>query len=118
VARRIILIVILLAFFIFLTYLASKPEKEISSENEQLPYNVSQNKPAIDIFPEVWSQHSPYGQGYEFKVNCIGNYTILDECFLWDLDSVHVHTPENASFSLKKDFNINNYSGEVTRRWV
>ncbi len=70
------------------------------------------------VFPEVWSQNSPYGASYEFKVNCFGDYDLLETCFLWDLDDVNVISPNGSVFELEKDFNINNYSGEVTRRWV
>ncbi len=70
------------------------------------------------IFPEVWSQNSPYGESYEFKVNCFGDYVQLKECFLWDIDEVRVISPNLTIYNLNKDFNINNYSGETTRRWV
>ncbi len=70
------------------------------------------------IFPEVWSQNSPYGESYEFKVNCFGDYAQLNECFLWDIDDVKVISPNLTIYNLNKDFNINNYSGEITRRWV
>ena len=70
------------------------------------------------IFPEVWSQHSPYGSSYEFKVNCFGDYEKLEECFLWNVDSVRVVPPNSTIYNLNKDFNVNNYSGEITRRWV
>ncbi len=70
------------------------------------------------IFPEVWSQNSPYGTSYEFKVNCFGEYDRLETCFLWDLNLVRVVSPNRTIYNLNKDFNINNYSGEVTRRWV
>lgn len=71
-----------------------------------------------DIFSEVWSQNSPKGKSYEFKVNCGSNYAILGSCFLYELDEVYVIHPEGRRYDLKKDFNINNYSGEITRRWV
>jgi hypothetical protein len=70
------------------------------------------------VFPEVWSINSPVGQGYEFKCNCFGDYDILEECPLWDLTEVRVLAPDGREFALDKDFNVNAYSGEVTRRWV
>ena len=72
----------------------------------------------VDIYPEVWSQNSPAGASYEFKVNCGQDYDQLETCFLWDLDSIKVIDPTGKEFSLEKDFNVNSYSGEVTRRWV
>ena len=74
--------------------------------------------PQRNIFPEVWSSNGYDGQTYEFKVNCFGDYEDLEECFLFDLTRVAVIDPSGAGFDLKKDFNINAYSGEVTRRWV
>lgn len=71
-----------------------------------------------DIYSQVWSQHSPQGESFEFKVNCGSNYRTLEECFLWDIDSVRVITPNSETYNLEKDFNINDYSGEITRRWV
>lgn len=70
------------------------------------------------IYPEVWSQKSPAGESYEFKVNCGAFYEELETCFLWDLDLVKVTAPDGTEYELEKDFNINEYSGEVTRRWV
>ncbi len=70
------------------------------------------------VHSEVWSQKSPYGESYEFKVNCYGEYEKLETCFLYDVDSVRVITPLAKIYELEKDFNINNYSGEITRRWV
>ena len=73
---------------------------------------------AQDIYPEVWAQISPTGQSYEYKVNCGANYSKLETCFLWNIDQVIVTSPSGKKYSLQKDFNINTYSGEVTRRWV
>ncbi|MEK6894541.1 MAG: hypothetical protein AABX10_03690 [Nanoarchaeota archaeon] len=81
-------------------------------------YRQSDSVQKYKVFSEVWSQNSPYGQSYEFKVNCFGDYTKLETCFLWDVDFVHVISPNFTIYNLEKDFNINNYSGEVTRRWV
>lgn len=71
-----------------------------------------------DIYPEVWSQNSPAGESYEFKVNCGSDYEELESCFLWDLEAVRVAAPDGTVYDLNKDFNIQEYSGEVTRRWV
>lgn len=71
------------------------------------------------VYPEVWGNEDPGGVlSYEFKTNCGGDYTDLEACFLWDLTDVTVKTPGGTIFQLRKDFNINQYSGEVTRRWV
>lgn len=80
--------------------------------------NADKTSKDYKVYSEVWSQNSPYGSSYEFKVNCFGEYENLETCFLYDLDEVLVINPENKSFDLKKDFNINSYSGEITRRWV
>ena len=70
------------------------------------------------IWPEVWSQHGPGVQSWEYKVNCHEDSGSGMECFLSDLTSVVVTTPAGERIELEKDFNINNFSGEVTRRWV
>ena len=72
----------------------------------------------IDVYPEVWSSNGYDGQTYEFKVNCGPDYAALEECFLWDLARVAVVAPDNTEYDLEKDFNVNAYSGEITRRWV
>lgn len=77
-----------------------------------------ESKPWDNIYPEVWSQKSPLGESYEFKVNCAGIYDKLEECFLWELTAVKVTSPDGVQYELEKDFNVNDYSGEVTRRWV
>jgi hypothetical protein len=71
-----------------------------------------------EVYPEVWFQASPGNESFEFKVNCSGNFEILETCFLWDLDEVVVTRPDGETFDLNKDFNIQEFSGEVTRRWV
>ena len=71
------------------------------------------------LFPEVWSQNSPYGASYEFKVNDIDFMKIgLETGFLSTVDRVVVTDPTGRVFELERDFNINEYSGEVTRRFV
>jgi hypothetical protein len=87
-------------------------------------------KPSIarGRYCEVWSKNGPDGASYEFKVNddCSGYDTIgkrpgcgmLESGFLWNCDSVSVVDPGGHEFQLTKDFNVNTYSGEVTRRWV
>ncbi len=66
------------------------------------------------IWPQVWSQHAPGIQSWQYKVNCNDDA----ECFLSDLTSVVVTTPSGDQIELEKDFNVNDFSGEVTRRWV
>ncbi len=70
-------------------------------------------------YPQVWGNEDPGGVlSYEFKTNCTADYTVLDTCFLWNLTDVTVTAPSGMIFHLRKDFNSNQYSGEVTRRWV
>ncbi|MEK6908959.1 MAG: hypothetical protein AABX23_02825 [Nanoarchaeota archaeon] len=89
-----------------------------TDDNNEFLAGQSNVREIYKIFPEVWSQHSPYGLSYEFKVNCFGDYQELEECFLWNVESVRVISPNSTIYNLNKDFNINNYSGEITRRWV
>lgn len=88
---------------------ASTPDPTIVATLENNPQ---------DIYPEVWSKISPTGQSYEYKVNCGANYSKLKTCFLWNINQVIVASPSGKKYSLQKDFEVNNYSGEVTRRWV
>ncbi|MCI0809028.1 MAG: hypothetical protein J4N63_07730 [Chloroflexi bacterium] len=73
---------------------------------------------AHGIWPQVWSQHAPSVQSWEYKVNCGDASTHEEACFLSDLTSVVVITPAGELIELEKDFNTNDFSGEVTRRWV
>jgi hypothetical protein len=70
------------------------------------------------IWPQVWSQHAPSVQSWEYKVNCGEASSHTDPCFLSDLTSVRVTTPSGELIELEKDFNTNEFSGEITRRWV
>ena len=71
------------------------------------------------IYPEVWSQNGFDGESYEYKVNCDTDLAgVLEKCFLWELTAVRVEAPGGRIFNLEKDFNVQSYSGEVTRRWV
>ena len=73
------------------------------------------------MVPEVWSQNSPAGESYEYKVNewqCSFIDSELETGFLSEIDAVRVITPDGEVFWLNRDFNINSYSGEVTRRFV
>ena len=73
------------------------------------------------MIPEVWSQNSPEGLSYEFKVNefqCSLIQSELERGFLSKIDAVRVIAPDGEVFWLNRDFNINEYSGEVTRRFV
>ena len=88
----------------------------VATPNPTLVATLENN--AQDIYPQVWAQISPTGKSYEYKVNCGRNYSKLETCFLWNIDQVIVTSPAGDKYSLQKDFNINNYSGEVTRRWV
>ncbi len=77
-----------------------------------------EKSPTDDIFAEVWTKNGYDGASYEYKVNCGPNYATLQECFLWDLTRVMVTAPNGTVYDLVKDFNVQSYSGEVTRRWV
>jgi hypothetical protein len=70
------------------------------------------------VYPEVWSSNAFDGQSFEFKSNCGSGFKELETCFLWTATTVVVQGPDGTQFQLGKDFNINAYSGEVTRRWV
>ncbi|TRO62059.1 hypothetical protein E2P71_00395 [Candidatus Bathyarchaeota archaeon] len=73
------------------------------------------------LITEVWSQNSPAGESYEYKVNefqCALIKSGLERGFLSTLDAVRVITPDGGVYWLNRDFNINEYSGEVTRRYV
>lgn len=75
----------------------------------------------VFLIPEVWSQNSPEGESYEFKVNefqCPLIRSELETGFLTTLDAVRVTAPDGTKYWLERDFNINEYSGEVTRRFV
>ena len=48
----------------------------------------------------------------------MGEFTQLQECFLWTVTAVVVEGPAGRRYELEKDFNIQEYSGEITRRWV
>ena len=74
---------------------------------------------SILVLPQVWSQNSPYGASYEFKVNDVQLLKKeLETGFLSTIDGVVVTDPKGRTFTLERDFNINEYSGEVTRRFV
>ena len=88
------------------------------SDDPGEPRRPSPERDDSGVYPEVWSSNGYDGQTYEFKTNCDSDYATLNECFLWDVTRVVVVHPDGAGFSLRKDFNINSYSGEVTRRWV
>lgn len=75
----------------------------------------------VFLIPEVWSQNSPEGESYEFKVNefqCPLFKSGLETGFLSTLDAVRVTGPDGSVYWLERDFNVNEYSGEVTRRFV
>lgn len=74
--------------------------------------------PIIDAFPEVWSSNGYDGQSYEFKTNCFKAYDELEACPLSQMSRIVAISPAGTEYELEKDFNVNSYSGEVTRRWV
>ena len=74
---------------------------------------------SILVLPQVWSQNSPLGSSYEFKVNDAPFFKKeLETGFLSTVEGVVVTDPKGKRFELERDFNINEYSGEVTRRFV
>lgn len=90
-----------------------------SDDEGKGPPPAPSNGPFTDpAFPEVWTINASDGQSYEFKSNCVGEFEELETCFLWTVTAVIVVAPDGDRFELDKDFNINAYSGEVTRRWV
>jgi len=86
--------------------------------------SIRTSQPSTHLGIEVWSQNSPYGENAEFKVNWRNTFfeprtwNGLTNCWLYDLDAVRVITPENETYYLEKDFHFNDYTGEVTQRWV
>ena len=71
------------------------------------------------VWPNVWTVNAFDGESYEFKTNCTNvDSQELETCFLWTITAVVVEAPDGRRFELDKDFNINSYSGEVTRRFV
>ena len=83
-----------------------------SSEQVRQPFSDD------PVWPDVWTINAFDGQSYEFKSNCVGDFEDLETCFLWTITAVVVEAPNGERFELDKDFNINSYSEEVTRRWV
>lgn len=81
---------------------------------------MTTEKATVLINPQVWSQYSPYGASYEFKVNdeVLKPGAELEYGFLSHVDRVVVTDTKGAQFELERDYNINEYSGEVTRRFV
>ena len=101
---------------------AEKPEQEQQDAASDIPEGKLPDRMHGDrthgIWPQVWSQHAPGIQSWEYKVNCGPANSHTDPCFLSDLTSVVVTTPSGELIELEKDFNTNDFSGEVTRRWV
>ena len=92
--------------------IALPPLKDMPLETKLESFRIG------DVYPQVWSHNSPRGKAFEYKVNCDKNFQTLETCFLWEIDQVIVTTPQGVKYSLNKDFNIQSYSGETTRRWV
>ena len=93
------------------------PTEDFEPEPGQLPGRTHGDR-THGIWPQVWSQHAPTIQSWEYKVNCGQAESHTESCFLSDLTSVRVTTPSGELIELEKDFNTNDFSGEVTRRWV
>lgn len=75
----------------------------------------------LSIAADVLSWNSPQGESYGFKVNCQGcegGHSRLEDCSLYDLDSVRVVCPDGRTYELGEDFSVNSYDEEVTRGWT
>ena len=96
----------------------SSPKPTSTSTSRSQPSPTATPSVQVDSYPEVWSSNGYDGQTYEFKTNCFGTYDALESCFLFGVTRVIVENPAGDRFDLNKDFNVNAYSGEVTRRWV
>jgi len=96
---------------------ASEKEPQPDSGAGKLPDRMHGDR-THGIWPQVWSQHAPSVRSWEYKVNCGEAISHEQPCFLSDLGRVVVTTPAGELIELKKDFNTNDFSGEVTRRWV
>ena len=80
-------------------------------------------EPVLPVQYKIWSQHgAETGESYEYAVDCYYGggrvYPTLNSCYLARPTAVRVTTPTGTTYELEKDFNIQTYSGEVTRRWV
>ena len=95
-------------------------EGRSDSDTSPQPEVVDPQRPPAqqEVSPEVWSSNGYDGQTYAFKMNCFGEFDVLEACLLFDVTRVTVVGPSGTEFELDKDFNINAYSGEVTRRLV
>jgi len=118
-SKLLIIIAIFVIGIVFIVrYISLSVDTTVYQPREE-PVKITQEEDPVKITPEVWSGNSPQnGETYEFKVNCWGEYHKLEDCFLYDLDAVRIVGPDNKIYDLNKDFNVNSYSGEVTRRWV
>jgi len=119
--KKTFLIIAILFLILFLAACENKSKELADVEEKNLSKKQNQEYNKVDevkVFPEVWSKNGYDGASYEFKTNCFGEYSKLEECFLWNISKVIVKSPDNKIFTLEKDFNINSYSGEITRRWV
>ena len=70
---------------------------------------------------KVWSKNGPDGESYEYQSgywNHDDRSRSLQDSYLWIVSRVVVKAPDGRTYELEKDFNIQTYSGEVTRRWV
>ncbi len=81
---------------------------------------MTTDKATILVNPQIWSQYSPYGASYEFKVNdeVLKPEAELEYGVLSKIDRVVVTDTKGVQYELERDYNINEYSGEVTRRFV
>jgi hypothetical protein len=92
-------------------------ESDTDAEPAVLPGRMHGDR-TYGIWPQVWSQHAPSVQSWEYKVNCGDASSHTEPCFLSDLTSVMVTTPTGDLIALEKDFNTSEFSGDITRRWV
>ena len=116
--RTVGLLFLLLAVLAFTLSACSEERGTPAGENRQGIPAPQAPPPQPDTYPEVWSSNGYDGQTYELKVNCFGEFDALETCFRFALARVVVVNTEGTEFELNKDFNINAFSGEVTRRWI
>ena len=98
-----------------------RTETKIDEQQEVEETPTQESAYDFEPYCEVLSQISPQGDSYEFKVRCWGcdhAHSTLEDCFFYEIDSVVVYTPNEASYELFKDYTTDPYSGEVRRSWI
>jgi hypothetical protein len=115
---EIILIVVFIGVLVFVGIRLTSQSDDQQETSFHSTEPKRQTQPDNDVYPEVWTKNGYDGESYEFKSNCGPDYDTLETCFLYDVTRVTVTNPSGKVFELDKDFNVNEFSGEITRRWV